>query len=264
MRMTQNRLGLLLVILIIAAGSLAAQTSPRIVYAGGDTTLNGNLLYQAAALKAGDKVQTGSGGTKITLGDSELELSPDTLVVIGSDVKSIEVLRGRVKVISGNISVSETGATTTLTAGQSTTASAPTGGALPDAPSATREPEPPSPVSRRRQYSAGVAASGRGGLGLERQSGGWAYWTLTSAMFASSIVNAEYANKCIDQNSCTSIPDPFRSRAAMYGAGLPAEAGVAYLTAYLKGKGKRWWFVPAAAVTAGNIYVAHHWSTRLR
>jgi hypothetical protein len=44
----------------------------------------------------------------------------------------------------------------------------------------------------------------------------------------------------------------------MYGAGLPVAAGVAYFTYYLKSKGDRWWFVPAAVVIGGNLVVSVH------
>jgi hypothetical protein len=265
----QNWLWLLLVILAVAASSFAAETSPRIVYAGGGTTLNGNLLYYAAPLQPGDKVQTGGGGTKMTISDAEVELSGNTIVIMGNALNSLELVCGQLNVTAGTVSVVKGSENVTLTAGQSTSVndSSACGTSLPDAPSALADSQqPPAPMGSRarRQHSASVPAPGRGGLRLENPSLGASYWALTGAMFASSIVNAEYANKCIDQNSCTSIPDPFRSRAAMYGAGLPAEAGVAYITAYLKGKGKRWWFVPEVAVTAANAYVAYHWSTRLR
>lgn len=90
------------------------------------------------------------------------------------------------------------------------------------------------------------------------------FWMLTTALYGSSIANAELAARCIDQNSCTSIKDPFRSRIAMYGVGLPVDSAIAWWTYRLKARGHRWWFVPAVALTAANSVVAWHWTTRMR
>jgi hypothetical protein len=77
-------------------------------------------------------------------------------------------------------------------------------------------------------------------------------------MFAASIANVEKTNACLQQHTCSFVSSPFRSRAALYGAGIPAEVGVAYVGYRLKEHRRRWWFVPAAAVTAANAYVAYH------
>lgn len=92
----------------------------------------------------------------------------------------------------------------------------------------------------------------------------WQYTSVMGAMFTSSIVNVELTNKCLDQGTCSWVPDAFQSRAAMYGAGIPAEIGIAYLSYKLKEHGHKWWYVPAVAVTAMNAYVAYHASTRIR
>jgi hypothetical protein len=44
----------------------------------------------------------------------------------------------------------------------------------------------------------------------------------------------------------------------MYGAGLPAAAGVSYLSYYLKKKGDRWWFLPEALVTVSDVVLSVH------
>ena len=88
------------------------------------------------------------------------------------------------------------------------------------------------------------------------------YVGVMSAMFAASIVNIEQTHRCLQQHTCSFVPVPVRSRAALYGAGIPAEVGIAYVSYKLKEHGHRWWFVPAALVTAANTYVAFHSSQR--
>ncbi|MGA9353196.1 MAG: hypothetical protein WBV46_05855 [Terriglobales bacterium] len=81
------------------------------------------------------------------------------------------------------------------------------------------------------------------------------------AMFASSIVAVEKTNTCIQQHTCSFVPVAFRSRGALYGAGIPIELGIAYVSYKLKQHGHRWWFVPAFAVTGANSYVAYRAAT---
>jgi hypothetical protein len=54
------------------------------------------------------------------------------------------------------------------------------------------------------------------------------------------------------------VPDAFHRRLAMAGVGMPVVAGVSYLTYRLKEKNFRWWYLPAALVTSGNIIVSVH------
>jgi hypothetical protein len=81
------------------------------------------------------------------------------------------------------------------------------------------------------------------------------------AMFASSIVTVEKTNTCIQQHTCSFVPVAFRSRGALYGAGIPIELGIAYVSYKLKQHGHRWWFAPALAVTGANSYVAYRAAT---
>src|SRR5579862_3630152 len=98
-------------------------------------------------------------------------------------------------------------------------------------------------------------------------TGGWlfdariidrSFVEVNGMMFGSSLAAAELTQRCLPTGACTDVPDAFRSRAAMYGAGLPAAAAVVYLGYYFKSKGYRWWFVPAAIATAGNVIVSAH------
>lgn len=120
--------------------------------------------------------------------------------------------------------------------------------ALPDAPS-------PAPTSAASSAWSAVrpTAQGKQIMAMDKE-----FVLVNGLMFGSSIANVELTTRCLQNGACTMVPGGLRSRAALYGVGLPAEAGVAVLGYYLKRTGRRWWFVPAALVTAGNaIYAVH-------
>jgi hypothetical protein len=141
---------------------------------------------------------------------------------------------------------------------------------LPDAPSATKpdastaDPSAPaaSPAIKRESHGAPVAAQG-GPLWIDRSVADRTYLALTGGMFGASIANAELTIRCLQQHaSCNDVPPSLQSRAAIYGIGIPADLGVAYLTYCLKRKHNHIWYVPAAAVTGANLffaYRAYHW-----
>ena len=79
-----------------------------------------------------------------------------------------------------------------------------------------------------------------------------------SLMYSSSIANVELTTRCFNSGACTAVPGPFRSRGALYGVGLPIDLAVTVMGYRFKRAGHRWWFVPAAAVTAGNIIYSIH------
>jgi hypothetical protein len=142
---------------------------------------------------------------------------------------------------------------------------------LPDAPSATRpdtstaEPAPASPVVKKESRGAVPAAMG-GPLSVDRGVADRTYLLFTGAMFSSSVVNAELTLHCLTKHpSCNDVPTSLKSRAALYGIGIPADLGVAYLTYYMKKKHSHIWYVPAAGVTAANVFLgirAYRWSQR--
>jgi hypothetical protein len=139
---------------------------------------------------------------------------------------------------------------------------------LPDAPSAARpdastgEPTP-SPVVKRESQGAPPAAVG-GPLGVDRGVADGKYLAVTGAMFSASVANAELTLNCLTKHaSCNDVPTSLHSRAALYGIGIPADLGIAYLTYHMKKKHSHIWYVPAAAVTGANLffaYRAHHWA----
>src|SRR5271157_3724161 len=71
------------------------------------------------------------------------------------------------------------------------------------------------------------------------------FWFLQGLMFGSAVAAAETTHNCIQAGSCTAIPPQFRTRTAMYNAGLPVAAGVAILSYEMKKHGNHWWFVPS-------------------
>jgi len=139
---------------------------------------------------------------------------------------------------------------------------------LPDAPSATKpdnssgDPKP-SPAIKKESQGAPVAAQG-GPLWVDRSVADRKYLALTGAMFSASVANAELTLHCLNQHpSCNDVPPSLHSRAAIYGIGISADLGVAYLTYCLKRKHNHMWDVPAVAVTGANIffaYRAYHWT----
>jgi len=83
-------------------------------------------------------------------------------------------------------------------------------------------------------------------------------------MFGSSIATVELTHRCLENGACSLVPRALVRRRAMYGVGLPAEAGITVLGYYLKRGGHNWWLVPAALVTAGNTVYAVHAAQHMR
>jgi hypothetical protein len=139
---------------------------------------------------------------------------------------------------------------------------------LPDAPSATKpdtstaDPTA-SPAIKRESHGAPVAAAG-GPLGVDHAVADRNYLALTGGMFGASIANAELTIRCLQVHaSCNDVPHSLQSRAALYGIGIPADFGIAYLTYCMKRKHSHIWYVPAAVVTGANIFFgvrAYRWT----
>jgi len=138
---------------------------------------------------------------------------------------------------------------------------------LPDPPSASAEgapavpPELAPPVSPGS--SRGPAPAGRGGWS-EWPAADAKLWGMTGLLGASSIANVELSLRCTWQHSCAYVPVPLRRRAALYGIGLPTDAGLSYLTLRMKADRSRFWWLPDALATAANAYVGVHAAHRLR
>ena len=139
---------------------------------------------------------------------------------------------------------------------------------LPDAPSSTKpdasaaDPAA-SPAVKRDSHGAPPAAMG-GPLTPDRTVADRNYLLLTGGMFGASVANAELTIRCLQvHTSCNDVPSSLKSRAALYGIGIPADFGVAYLTYYMKRKHSSVWYVPAALVAGANIFLgmrAYHWT----
>ena len=138
---------------------------------------------------------------------------------------------------------------------------APAASGYPDAPSAVKPPGAPGVPEIGAEQAGFRAPAPAATGGLSRAIDG-KYMVAMSAMFASSVVNVEETNSCLELHTCSFVPVAFRSRWVLYGAGIPAELGFAYLSYKLKEHRHRWWFVPAMVVTGANAYVAYHSATR--
>lgn len=165
---------------------------------------------------------------------------------------------------SDSVLLAANGADPGATAGQNVISEAP------DAPSATKEKEEATggaegsaaPV-RKNSEGAPPAAIGPDWAEV-RRTADRQYWEVTGSLFAVSVANAELAQRCLRELTCTWVPTAFRSRAAMYGVGIPADLGISYLTYRLKRRRSSLWFLPSALATAANAYVALHDYRRLR
>lgn len=124
--------------------------------------------------------------------------------------------------------------------------------ALPDAPS-------PAPRSAASRPPSAVRPTVNGEQIMDKQ-----FVLATGMLFGSSVVNVELTHRCLENGACTLVPRALVRRRAMYGVGLPADAGITVLGYYLKRGGHRWWFLPAAVVTAGNAIYAVHASQHMR
>jgi hypothetical protein len=136
------------------------------------------------------------------------------------------------------------------------------GSDLPDAPSATKPDastaDPGAPPAVKRDASQGAPPAAMGGpLWVDRSVADRNYLLLTGGMFGATIANTELTLRCLNKHpSCNDVPTSFRSRVDLYGVGIPAELGIAYLTFYMKRKHNHIWYVPAAAVTGANLFLA--------
>jgi hypothetical protein len=123
--------------------------------------------------------------------------------------------------------------------------------ALPDAPAPSTN-RPPS-----------VAAVGRPTFGgeqvIDRE-----FVIGNSVMLGSTIANIELTARCMESGACSAVPNHLKNRERLYVVGLPANLGVGVLGYYLKRGGHRWWFVPAALITTGNVVYGIHAAKYIR
>ena len=137
---------------------------------------------------------------------------------------------------------------------------------LPDAPSAAKPASAPDPTAapavKRESRGAPPAALG-GPLSVDRSVADRNYLLVTGSMFGSSVADAELTIRCLQQHpSCNDVPSSLRSRVALYGIGIPADLGIAYLTYHMKKKHSRIWYVPATLVIGANAFLsvrAYRW-----
>jgi hypothetical protein len=119
-------------------------------------------------------------------------------------------------------------------------------------------PSAPVRVASKHYYEGAVPAAKGGPLAVDRNVADWKYLSLTGGMFGASVANAEWTQRCLQEKTCKFVPSAFSSRPAMYGVGIPADFGIAYLSYRLKKSHNWFWIVPEAAVTGANLFVGIH------
>ncbi len=119
----------------------------------------------------------------------------------------------------------------------------------PQASSATQDP---GATSGDFRYRANFTNSPPANAGVYNGSN-LAYWSITSAVFASNIAAIELMERCLAAHSCYAIPIGMRSRPAMYGIGLDGAIGTSIVGYYLRKKDKRWWSVPGLMATSFDL-----------
>jgi hypothetical protein len=241
-----------------AIGRSAAQAvepTEFTVYPGPEVTLNGMPVYVSARIKTGDRVKTSGATGKLTVGNVILDLGLETTIVIQEPI----VLNcGVISVRSGTIAINDGKKTLSFSAGQTAYATSTScGGQLPDSPG-TAQAEANSESTQRSQSRHHIPSEAASGLIFDAREAGWPFWAANAAMFGSSVAAAEMTHKCLEAGACSFVPDTFHRRRNMYLIGMPVAAGVSYFSYHLKRKGYRWWFVPAALVTVGNVVVITH------
>ena len=159
----------LLVVVMLLAGSLFADSSATILYPGRGTTVNGKAAYYSVLLVGGDRVQTATTMGKITAGLMDLDMAPNTIIFIG---EPLVLDCGSVIVRSGMAEVSDGKITTSFAAGESAHAiSTFCGASVPDAPSAVWS-ERNRETSPRSTPNAGAAPAATSGDPIRRFQGG--------------------------------------------------------------------------------------------
>lgn len=246
----------LLLIVLLLAGSLSAQ-APTGLYPGYGTTLNGNAVYFAVAIVTGAEVKTAGRASRIVFAGTELEMAPySTLIVDNPFILSC----GSVRVRAGSTQISDGNHVVSVSSGQVARFDAPfCNERLPDAPSSAVEGHTrvsDHQGSRHPRDGAPVPALHSGYVDSGVADG--AYWAVTGAMFSSSAMTVELTQRCLKSGACSAVPDVFRTRKAMYGAGLPVAAGVSYLSYYLKARRFKFWWLPQVLVIGGEMVVSTH------
>jgi hypothetical protein len=124
---------------------------------------------------------------------------------------------------------------------------------LPDAPSALT---PQVPAQEQAIPAKRPAVDLNAPPAMNSPLGG-PFWISNTLLMASTVANIEMIMGC-RASSCQMVPDSIRNRGALYGIGIPASLGVSYISYKLKRAGTRWWILPVAVFTAGNVFYAAH------
>lgn len=126
---------------------------------------------------------------------------------------------------------------------------------LPDAPSTTAEKlssqdtaAPTTPAEQPMPRSPRPMTNGTLGP---------TFLIANGVLLGSTIANVGMIANC-RPSSCQAVPSSIRNRGALYGIGIPSSLAISYISYRLKRGGTKFWIVPVAAFTAGNIAYAIH------
>ena len=245
----------LLIFMMLLTGSAIGQ-STGLLYPGWGTTLNGNAVYFSVLLREASQVQTLAETSTITFGGAELDLAPNSTLVIGDP---FVLSCGTILVRAGAAEISNGEKSASFAVGESVHSDTPQcSDPLPDAPSAVQSDQPTESNRWSNHKSSVPPAAAVGALYFDASVMDWPYRAVNGAMLSSSLFAIELTHKCLAAGACSFVPDAFRRRSVMYETGLPAVAAVSYLSYYLKDRHLRWWFVPAAVAIGGDIIVSAH------
>jgi hypothetical protein len=215
-------------------------------------------VYFSVLLREAYQVQTHAEASTITFGGAELDLAPNSTLVVGDP---FVLSCGTIVVRAGAAEISNGEKSASFAVGESVHSNTPQcSDSLPDAPSAVQSDQPTESNgwSKHKSSGAPAAAAGASVLYFDAKVANWPYWVVNGAMVSSSLFAIDLTHKCLAAGACSFVPDAFRRRRVMFEAGLPAVVAVSYLSYYLKDRHLRWWFVPAAVVVTGNIIVSAH------
>jgi hypothetical protein len=124
---------------------------------------------------------------------------------------------------------------------------------LPDAPSAAAGNFAPAKFESRPVMTGASAAAIAPRINPDVLDA--AYWTTTSALVSTTVVNVELTTRCAEQRTCLTSIAPGSTRVKLYAYTLPTDALLSYATYKLKAR-TRWWPLSDLIFTAANVFNA--------
>ena len=126
------------------------------------------------------------------------------------------------------------------------------GPSLPDAPSTTAER-----LSSQDAAAPTEQSTPRSPRPMTNAALGPTFLVANGMLLGSTIANVEMIANC-RPTACQAVPSSIRNRGALYGIGIPSSLAISSISYRLKRGGTKFWLLPVAAFTAGNIVYAVH------